>query len=1099
MSEARELSAARRALLEQRLRGRGSERSVGAGIPRRPDRDGAPLSFAQRQVWVIDQMAPGTPAYNLPFGIRVRGPLDLGALEASVNAIVRRHEVLRTTFEVRDTGPVQRIHPELRIRIGITELADEPADRREQRLQRLATAAATQPFDLARLPLLRVSVFRLAAAEHVLLINLHHIIADGVSCSLFVQELDVHYRALTYGAGATPPLPLQYGDYAHWQRESLAGQPETAAQIEFWRRALAGAPPALELPVDRGRPSIQSFAGSNVFFTLPSDLVTRLRELGAAEGCTIFMTLLAAYQVLLFRYSSADDFVIGTPVVGRTAPETQPLIGNFLTVAALRCDLSGAPTFRDVLRRTRETSLDALSNAAVPLETVMQQMQIERTAGRNPVFQVLFQMLTGPEPRLADLEVSEFVFDLGFAQLDLSLHLYESAGGYCGRFEYCSDLFERPTAERIAANFARLLHAVVADPARAVTTLPVIADAERRLLLGAWNDTATEAPSCAVSELLATAAARYADRVAARFGEQAWTYAELDCRASEIASALAARGARPGERIGLCLERGLDMLAAVIGVLKTGAAYVPLDPAFPESRLRFMVDDAQLAGLVTTAALADVTGVPRTRQLLLDADSAAMGGAGAHGPSAASERPGPTDPAYLIFTSGSTGRPKGVIVPQRAVVNFLHTMASRPGLDASDVLVAVTTLSFDIAVLELLLPLTVGATVVIASREQAMDGEALRVLLAGSRASAMQATPVTWRLLLEAGWAGSPGFKALVGGEALPRDLAEALVAGGVELWNMYGPTETTVWSTCARIDDPTHGITIGQPIANTTVRVLDGHHALCPVGVAGELYIGGAGVATGYWRRPELTAERFIADPFSAAPGALVYRTGDRVRWRADGSLEHLGRLDDQVKVRGFRIDLGDVEVNLTRHPSVREAAVAAQENGSGERRLVAYLVPAKSSDDPRAEVRDHLLTLLPDYMVPSHFVLLEALPRTQNGKLDRGALPAPALNAAAPAARAVAPRTATEALVMDVFREVLGRTDFGVFETFFNLGGDSLMAARMVLRLRTASGRDLPLRVLFERQSVAAMSEAIDALSWVASSAEPPRDGGDRVRFEL
>ena len=595
---------------------------------------------------------------------------------------------------------------------------------------------------------------------------------------------------------------------------------------------------------------------------------------------------------------------------------------------------------------------------------------------------------------------------------------------------------------------------------------------------------------------------RTPERTALAVKGTALSYSALDAHANRMAHALRSRGVSRGQRIGVCVERGADMLAAVLGILKSGAAYVPLDPAFPEARLRFMADDAQLALLVSTADLAGPIGLPRERQLLLDADAETLVCAPDTRLPVDAHSARPEDPAYVIYTSGSTGKPKGVVVPHRAVVNFLTSMAREPGLVADDVLVAVTTLSFDIAVLELQLPLAVGATVALATRDEAMDGAALRALLERHRATVMQATPATWRLLLEAGWTGSPGptpFKVLVGGEALPTNLADQLIATGAQLWNMYGPTETTVWSTCAQIKCTGDGITIGRPIANTVVRILDSRNSVCPIGVPGELCIGGAGVALGYWNRPELSAEKFIPDPFAPAAGASLYRTGDLARWRSDGTLEHLGRLDYQIKLRGFRIEVGEIEVAIAQHRAVREVAVVAREDARGDKRLVAYVVAERPPADLADQLRALLRTTLPEHMVPAHFATLAALPRTLNGKLDRKALPAPIGQAVAPRGLAAAPRTETEAMVLDVFRDVLAGADVGVFDSFFDLGGNSLLAARIMLRLRAASGCDLPLRVLFERQTVAALAEAIDALASLAGARQARAVAADRVEIAL
>ncbi len=601
-----------------------------------------------------------------------------------------------------------------------------------------------------------------------------------------------------------------------------------------------------------------------------------------------------------------------------------------------------------------------------------------------------------------------------------------------------------------------------------------------------------------IHQLFEAQVERTPGRSAVTAGATALTYAELDARANRMARALRLRGVRRGQRVGLCLERGAGMLATALGILKAGAAYVPIDPALPQARLRFMADDAQLALLVSNTALAASFSLPREHQLLLDADAKTIASAPDTRLPVDACSAQPQDPAYLIYTSGSTGKPKGVVVPHCAVLNFLASMAREPGLAADDVLVAVTTLSFDIAVLELYLPLTLGASIAIATYDEASDGHALAALLEQRRATVMQATPVTWRLLFEAGWAPKPGFKALVGGETLPAELAARLLASGVELWNMYGPTETTVWSTCARISSPSDRITIGKPIANTIVRILDAHKGLCPIGVPGELCIGGAGVSLGYWNRPELTAARFIPDSFSTTAGATLYCTGDRARWRSDGTLEHFGRLDFQIKLRGFRIEVGEIEAAIAQHPAVRDAAVIAREDVPGDKRLVAYVV----AETPPAGFLDQLRALLraamPEYMLPAHFVMLTALPRTHNGKLERRTLPPPSPGDGSRRGVVVAPRTPTEEMALRVFRGVLGRADFGVFDTFFDLGGNSLMAARLMLQLRAASNCDLPLRILFERQTVSALAEAIDGLAYLANSKQPPALEHNRMEIE-
>jgi len=1065
MDKSSTLSPVKQALLEQRLK-RASHGSVGRPeIPLRPDRDSAPLSFAQLQMWVIDQMTPGNPAYNQPFGYRLRGPLDSTALEDSFNEVIKRHEGLRTTFAIKDGEPLQLIHPELKITIKVTALDRLAGEERENRLQVLASEESVKSFDLSRLPLIRVSLFKLGEAEHVLIINLHHIVADGLSIAPLLNELDTFYRGFTEGGEPRlPELGVQVGDFALWQRQTNANEAAHAKRIEFWRKQLGGTLPVLELPRDRPRPAFQSFNGSNVFFNIPTALAQDLRSLGAREGCTFFMTVLAAFQVLLKRYSGAEDIVIGTPIAARPL-ELEPLIGNFLNMAALRCDLSGDPAFTELLRMSRDTTLDAFSSSELPFEVMVKHLKFERDPSRNPIFQVLLQLLSTTAPRIGDLEISSFHFDLKIAQFDLSLHLYEEVEGFLGRFEYCTDLFDAETVERLSSNFEQLLHAIVRNPQQRISEIPILAARERNQILNEWNDTEAEFPvDLLLHELFEAQVERTPERTALTAGATALSYAELDARANRLAQALRSRGVGRGQRVGLCVERGTDMLAAVLGILKAGAAYVPLDPSFPEERLRFMADDAQLALLVATTGLAGSFGLPRERQLLLDADANSIASAPDIRMPADARTAQPEDPAYVIYTSGSTGKPKGVVVPHRAVVNFLTSMAREPGLTADDVLVAVTTLSFDIAVLELQLPLTLGAMVVIATRDEASNGPALSALLERQRATVMQATPVTWRLLLEAGWNGRTPFKALVGGEALPKDLADQLIARGCELWNLYGPTETTVWSTCARITDTSSGITVGKPIANTTVRILDAQKRPCPIGVPGELCIGGDGVTLGYWNRPELSAQRFIPDPFSATPGATLYRTGDRARWRNDGTLEHLGRLDDQVKVRGFRVELGEIEAVLAEHPDVRQAAVHLWQVKANDVRIVACCVPAKAGILAPIKLRKHLRARLPEYMVPQHLLLVEEIPLTPNGKVDRSKLPTPVVSESG-IGQHEAPADPVEATIAEIWTNLIGPTrPIGRADKFFEMGGHSLLALRASRQMEHRLGVKLDIRVLFQ-----------------------------------
>lgn len=1045
-----ELSPAKKALLERRLKGIDSAEADDR-IPPRKDPLSAPLSHAQRQMWVIDQMMPGNPAYNLPTAYRIRGPLDVAALERSINAVIRRHESLRTTFSLQGGEPRQRIHPEANIKLEFLEFDDVRRDDCETQAEALATVCAVRPFDLSRLPLIRATVFALDAADHVLILDVHHIAIDGLSIGLLMKEVDAFYRMETGLPYVTPPeLRLQYADFAEWQHERW-NQPSLARQLEYWRTRLAHPLPVLDLPASAPRPPLQSFAGSNAFFTLSATLVEELNTLARANECTPFMVMLAAFQVLLARYTGSRDVVIGSPI-SRRPDAAAHVIGNFLNVLPVRCDASGDPTFVELLARIRESALDAFSNGDVPFDSLLEQVMIDRDPSRNPAFQVMLQVLSERPPALGDLDVSNFYFDFGIAQFDLSLHLYAEDGGYTGRFEYCSDLFTADTMDRMATNFVELCASIVRNPAERIATLDLVS-AQEANQLAEWNSTATDVPAVTLSQLFEAQVDRTPNAVAVIAGRTELTYAELESRANRLARLLESRGIGAGQRVGLSYDRTEEMVVGLLAVLKTGAAYVPLDPLFPQARLHFMQEDAQLAAILGREEVA-----------VAEWSDARLATAAK-----------PDDVAYVIYTSGSTGQPKGVSVSHFAAVNLLTSMAREPGLTSHDVLVAVTTLSFDIALLELMLPLVCGATVVIATREDATDGQSLRALLDAHHATVMQATPSTWRMLIDADWIPNTPFKALVGGEPLPRDLVTQLVARGAEVWNMYGPTETTVWSTCARAtaDGP---VTIGRPIANTSVVVLDANNQQTPIGVPGEAWIGGAGVALGYHNRDDLTAAQFVPAPFDGLAHDRFYRTGDLVRWLPSGELEHLGRIDRQLKLRGLRIEPGEVEHVLARHPGIAGAVVDARTAGDGEPRLVAYVVFRPDVELTTSEIRKHARASLPDYMVPGIVVPLTTLPRTPNGKIDRRALPDPFESARA-AVAFESPTTNAEEMLAEVWRGVLNVARVGRQDNFFELGGHSLAALRVVNAIEERTGVRIDPRRLFF-QTLAQLAPSLEQL---------------------
>jgi amino acid adenylation domain-containing protein len=1033
------------------------------------------LSFSQERLWFLDRFEPDTSTYNVPAGLRLAGPVDVGALERALREILRRHEVLRTTFALgASRTPVQIIHAELPFALPVEDLGGVPEAEREAHARARATAEGARPFDLSRGPLLRARLLRLGPGDHVLVLTLHHIVSDARTQAILREEIDALYEAFREGRPSPlPELPVQYADYAAWQRRWLSGE-VLDKQLAYWRGALAAPPPPLDLPADRPRPPVMGYAGGRRQFQVPAAARKALGEVSRREGATLFMTLLAAFDVLLQRYTGQSDLVVGTPMTNRTRAETEGLIGFFLNTLVLRTQLADDLTFVELLGRVRDACLGAYAHQDMPFERLVTELSPERDLSRTPIFQVMFTVQTTPprkEGPAAAPRVRGAAPDLDVAKFDLSLGFVDGPGGLRGAIEYRTDLFDAATIDRLAAHLVTLLGAIGASPEARLADLPLLPAEETRTLEVTWNDTRAEYPREAdLVSLFAAQAARVPTATAVTCEAQALTYGELDRRSNRLARALRARGVRRGDLVGIAVDRGVGMVVALLGILKAGGAYVPLDPTYPAERLTFMATDSGLRLLVTESRFEGVAREHDCARLRLDADAAAI--------EAESDAPlgEPADPeglAYVIYTSGSTGKPKGVELPHRAVVNFLYAMRAEPGLAPEDRLLAVTSLSFDIAGLELWLPLTTGAEVEIATREVAFDGAALKRKLDEGRITVMQATPSTWRMVLEAGFAGSPRLRVLVGGEALPRDLADKLAERAASVWNMYGPTETTIWSCVHRVRAGAP-VLIGRPIANTLAYVLDAARRLAPIGVPGELYLGGESVARGYLGRPELTEQRFVPNPFGAG---RIYRTGDLCRFRADGALEFIGRVDHQIKLRGHRIELGEIEAVLEEQPALRQAVVVVREDVPGDQRLVAYLVAAEGGPPTVEALRAAVRAKLPEIMVPSAFVTLDAMPLTPNGKVDRKALPAPAERANLADTAAVGPRDETEFRLAAIWRSVLGVKAVGVHDSFFDLGGHSMLAVRMMSEVEQAFGKSVPLMALFEAQTIAKLAVLVTA----------------------
>jgi len=1036
-----------------------------------------PLSFAQQRLWFLDQLeGPGT-VYTIRLPVHLTGQLDPAGLQNAVNFVVARHESLRTTFADYGGKPVQVITSNVDVPVQWHELTDASSAAIHARVGELAIV----PFDLATGPLLRVHVLRIAANEHLLLLLCHHIVSDAWSSGVLFHDLAGAYDALI--AGETPQaidLPVQYADYTVWQRSWLEG-PELTRQLEFWRAALAGAPADTRLPTDRSRPPRQTYHGNRLTRVMPADLTAALKSLAADHSCTLFMVMFAAYNILLSRYTGQDDICVGSPIAGRRRTELEGLVGLFVNTLVLRTDLSGRPGFLELLARVRRSALAAFAHQELPFEKLVEDLQPIRDQGRSPLFQTMFILQNVPWEAQPIRGIDVKPGDAGpveTAKFDLTVSVHEYEDELWVNLEYNTDLFDAQTIDRLAGSYEMLLRGITKDPEQSIHELDLLSAEQHHDLVDAtaenkwiFDETLT------VHGLIAEQTRRTPDAVALEFADQLWSYRKLGSRSAALAECLVELLPRASSPfIAICTERAPVMMTSVLGVLQSGAGYMPLDRAYPARRIRHMLDDSGAGILITQAGIIDslpafdgaivlLTDDGRVAEIRMPVTECT--GEDAHPENINSG----SSIAYLIYTSGSTGRPKGVRIGHRAAVNFLLSMAREPGIAAGDRLLAVTTLSFDIAVLELLLPLTVGATVIIASTEVAGDGHALGALARDCRPTIMQATPATWNMLISAGWTGSPDLQILCGGESLDRGLAHRLLASGGELWNMYGPTETTIWSTCERLLDASAPITIGLPIANTLTRVLDARMEPVPTGVVGELFIGGHGLADGYHQHAELTAERFFADP--ALPGGRLYRTGDRARIRNDGKLELLGRMDRQVKLRGFRIELGEIEAVLGDLADVGAAAVVLSDE-----RLVAYVVPAATTVDDQG-LRVALRARLPDYMVPSLIVKIDTLPLTPNGKIDRRQLPAPDSDTIAIAGTAdrVAPNGPLEAALAGLFAEVLGLSGVGATDHFFDIGGHSLLATQLVSRIRDALAVELPLRALFDKPTVAGLAGLLES----------------------
>ncbi|HYN85680.1 MAG TPA: amino acid adenylation domain-containing protein [Pyrinomonadaceae bacterium] len=1091
------------------------------------ERDGAPppLSFAQQRMWFLNQLEPASVAYNVSFAARLTGRLDVAALRRSLTEVVRRHEALRTTFAEADGEPVQVIREAAEASLHVVDLGALPEGEREQEARRQAAEEARRPFDLVAGPMLRTTLYRLGEREHAVLLVTHHIVSDAWSTGVFMRELATLYEAYTRGEPSPlAELPIQYADFAVWQRQRLRGA-ELAGHLDYWRETLAAMPPALELPTDWVRPPVNTYRGANHSLVLGAELTERLKRLSNAEGATLFMTLLSAYVALLYRHTGQADIAVGTPIAARNRAEVEDLIGFFANTLVMRARLGRGMTFRELLAHVREVTLGAYTHQELPFEMLVDELQPERDLSRNLLFQVWFVLQNTPAEgmKLSGLSLSEMPFESGTAKFDLALTMLETRDGLVAEFNYNRDLFASETVARMAGHFGRILEEAAADPERKLERLSLLSDAERRLLVEDRNETrARYERATPVHELFERQAARTPEAAALRFGEEWLTYAELNRRANRLAHHLRRLGVGPESRVGICVERSLEMVVGLLAVMKAGGAYVPLDPTYPAERVLRVLESAGARVLLTKReTAAKLPDGYEGRVVCFDADRAAIEEQSADDPRVPVA---PENLAYVIYTSGSTGTPKGVCVTHGGLTNytqFIRAKLRTGGADDGDGgernvglhFALVSTFTADLGNTCLFPSLVSGGCLHVVDYALATDCARLAAYTARHPFDVLKITPSHLGALLASPQGGEvlPREFLLLGGEALPFELVNrvAELRPGCAVINHYGPTETTVG--CLTLDvaetetvaGRARTVPVGRPIANTRAFILDANLELVPPGSAGELCIGGDGLARGYLNEPRGTAERFVPDSLSGEPGARLYRTGDLARFHADGQIEFLGRVDHQVKIRGFRIELGEIEATLAEHPAVREVVVTAPSEGAGERRLVAYVVARDGARVSAAELREFLGRKLPEYMIPQAFVVLDALPLTPNGKIDRRALPTPD-EAQARGGRSVAlPRDNLEIQLAQIWKDVLGlETQPGITDNFFELGGHSISAVRLMAQVSKWFGQKLPLSALFESATVERLAEVLRGRAESAAPSplvriQPARPRGSRPPF--
>jgi amino acid adenylation domain-containing protein len=1088
-----------------------------------------PASFAQQRLWFLDQLFPGNSFYNVSTALRLTGSLNLAALEQTFNEIVRRHEALRTTFRMLETQLVQVIAPTLTLPLSVIDLRSAlgssaeqslPVAQQDAEIRRLATEERSRPFNLSQDPLVRVTLLQLDSSEHILLLNLHHIVCDGWSIGVLIRELGTLYTAFANNQPSPlPELPIQYADFTHWQREWLQGE-VLETQRRYWKQQLDNLP-LLNLPTDRPRPATPNYQGATQFLELSKNLSEELEALSQRQEVTLFMTLLAVFQTLLYRYTQQTDIVVGSAIANRNRREIEGLIGFFVNSLVLRTDLSGNPSFLQLLERVRGVALGAYAHQDLPFEKLVEELHPERNLSHHPLFQVVLTLQNTPIEalELPGLTLSQLDFDNPSAKFDLEFHMWESPEGLRGQVIYSTDLFDDTTITRMLGHYQMLLESVVTNPQQRLGDLPLLTESERHQLLVEWNDTRQgregeedrkRGGEC-FHHLFEAQVEQTPDALAVVFEDKQLTYRELNNRSNQLAHYLQKLGVSPEVLVSICLDRSVDTIVGVLGILKAGGAYVPIDRTYPQERLQFMLEDAQVPILLTQENLT-ATNKPFIVDLAQDWETIAQ---------QSQENPTsgvtPDNLAYVIYTSGSTGKPKGVLVQHQGLCNLSEAQVKTFNLQPSNRILQFASLSFDASIFEIVMALGTGATLYLAKKESLLPGPALLQLLRDKAITHVTLPPSVLAVLPAQEL---PALRTIISaGETCSNDIVKRWALGR-RFFNAYGPTEATVWSTVAELTNNSEKLSIGRPIANTQVYILDSHLQPVPIGIPGELYIGGEGLARGYLNQPELTAERFIPHPFKNLKSSHLYKTGDLARYQSDGNIEFLGRIDEQVKIRGFRIELGEIEAALIQHPAVKEAVAVAKEDVSGSKRLVAYVVPnvgagldinagtnsldsstqpasihskSKSSVHDRqpatenlksSDLRHFLTGKLPDYMIPSAFVMLESLPLLPNGKVDRRTLKTLNPDKNELTETFIAPRTPIEETLAQIWAEILKCDRVGIHDNFFELGGDSLLAVGLIAQIHKQLQRELPLSALFLNPTIeglaSTLGQPIDFQSW-------------------